>query len=683
MRNTVFLLCLLAHEALAQINPQHVTIVRDSFGVPHVYGRTDADAAYGLAWAHSEDDFKSIQQNLLAARGYGSRVLGQEGLLFDFAVQFFGIDTLVTNRYEKTFSPAFKKILSAYAQGINDYARSHPKEVLVKRALPFTPADMVRGSAVTLTLFAGGGMALRAIRENKIEQMHEPNERGSNSMAVAPTRTDDGRAWLLVNSHQPLEGRFAWYEAHIKSDEGWDMIGGLFPGSATIYVGSNRYLGWAHTNNYHNFGDVYKLQHTKRQYLYDGDWKDFTFRTARLRIKVAGVRLQVKKKIRVCDYGPVMETKHGWYALRYPAANDLRAPEQWFRMNKATSFTQFEEALKMEALPLFNTMYADVTGNIFYESGGMIPLRDTALNWQQPIISNSSRHRWTDLVPYARKPRLANPACGYLFSCNQTPLRVSGPGCEWRDSWSGLQQFNNNRGERFAEMFEAIPGKISWQDFRAIKYDKAYADSGSYARNFSVLYTLDEKTYPDIADIIGHLKGWDLRGDSTSTGAAVAFLVHEQLAADLDRAFAFLLVGNRPVTEAEAVRALRKTKKFMLRTYGTLTVPLGEIQRHTRGTVSLSASGMRDVARAADAKPLHKKRGLWRVTNGDGYHQFTKFGSGGVEIFSVTAYGASSNPASRHYTDQMKMFTAEKLKPMTFDWEKIKSGAERIYHPAE
>ena len=199
----------------AQVNPKNITIVRDSFGVPHIHGKTDAEAAYGLAWAHSEDNFKDIQENLLVSKGMLGEVIGKEGVLFDFALRFFSIDTLVDYHYEKQISPDYKLVLEAYIQAINDYAKAHPKEVLLKKALPFEAKDILKSSTLSLTLFAGGGMALKAIKENHIEFFFQPNEIGSNSLASAPNRTEDGKTWLLLNSHQPLEGRFAWYEAHV------------------------------------------------------------------------------------------------------------------------------------------------------------------------------------------------------------------------------------------------------------------------------------------------------------------------------------------------------------------------------------------------------------------------------------------------------------------------------------
>ncbi len=676
--------------SFSQINPANITIARDSFGVPHIYGHTDAEAAYGLAYAHCEDDFKSIQQNLLAAKGMLGEVMGKEGVLFDFGMKFFGIDTLVDNNYEHALSSDFKKVLSGYIQGVNAYAAKHPGEVLLKKALPFKVTDMVKGSTLTLTLFAGAGMALKSIKENHIELLHQPNEVGSNSMAIAPSHTEDGKSWLLVNSHQPIEGRFAWYEAHIKSDEGWDIIGGLFPGGTTIFVGSNQHLGWAHTTNYHTFGDIYKLKHRGNKYLYDGEWKTFQTKSAKLKIKLGGVKIGITKKIRTSEYGPVFQSKHGWYALRFPGAMDLRATEQWYRMNKASNFKQFETALKMEAIPLFNTMYADVEGNIFYESGCQVPLRDSTLNWHTPVTANTSNYKWNTLVPYDRKPRLLNPSCGYLFSCNQTQYSVSGKDCAWKGSFTGIQQFNYNRGERYAEMLGEVKarpddsvgrGKFTWQDFRRVKFDKSYSKNASYARNFKTAFELSDTKYKDIADVIAKLKNWDWTGNINNREAPVAMIMQERLVKKWKVPFAFLMIKKEPLHEDEIVSALRYTKKFMLDKFGSTDVKLGDIQRLIRGNVSYPASGMREVSRAADPKLFDKTNGIWRINSGDGYIQVNRYSKTGVEINSVNAYGSSSRPESKHYTDQMEMFTNEQFKPMIFDWEMIKKKAEKVYSP--
>lgn len=674
--------------SFAQVNPQDVTIARDEYGVPHIFGKTDADAAYGLAWAHSEDDFKNVQYNVLAGKGMLGRVLGKDGVIFDFGLQFLNIDSLVEADYEKKISPGFKKVLSGYAQGLNAYAAAHPKEVLCKKALPFTEKDLLCGGVLQTSLLAGVGMALKSIREMRIEEYFSVNDVGSNAIAIAPSQTEDGKTYLAINSHQPLEGRFAWYEAHIQSEEGWDIIGGLFPGGQTIFVGTNRYLGWAHTTNYHTFGDIYKMEinpKNKKQYKYDGEWKNFGVRTAKLKVKIAGIIFSVKKKILLTEYGPTYANKEGLYAIRFPSYNDIRATDQWYQMNKAKNFTEFENAVKMKAIPLFNIVYGDAEGNIYLHSGGNVPLRNPQLNWKLPIKGTSSKYKWTEIVPYEKMPTVKNPDCGYVYNANNSPLYCTGDVCEWGGDFVGLHRFTYNRGERFKHFFDNHKGKISWEDFHRIKFDKSYHNdsTASYLRNFKMLFSLDEKKYPDIADAIRKIKNWNLSGDIDNREAALAMLTHQYLAKKYNAPFAFFMIAKNPVAENELVEALSYAKNILLKTRGSIDVPLGEVQRHIRGSVSFPASGLREVPRAADPKLYDEKKGIFRITGGDGYMQMNKLSKSGIEIYSVNAYGASSRPESPHYTDQMKLFTEEKFKKMGFDKEDILKNAKKVYHPGE
>ena len=678
-----FALVLFSAKLFSQIDPQHVTIARDSFGVPHIHGGTDAEAEYGLAWAQCEDDFKDVQYALLGAKGRLGEVLGKEGVLFDYAVKFLSIDTLVEARYESDLSPQFKKMTEAFVQGINDYAAAHPEEVLLKNALPFSAKDAIRGYTLNLALMGGVGMALKVIKEGRIEEFMKPNETGSNAMALAPSLTDDGKAWLLINSHQPLEGRFAWWEAHVSSDEGWNAMGGLFSGGMSILVGSNQNLGWAHTTNYNTWGDIYQLKVKGAKYEYDGQWKEFAKRKIKLKLKLGGIKIGASRKILSCEYGPVFKTKKGYYAIRFPSYNEIRAAEEWYRMNKARNWSEFNAAIKMEAISSYNIIYADKDGNIFYQSNGSYPRRNPALNWSLPITANTSAYKWTSLLSFEEKPAVFNPSCGYVYNCNQSPLYVTGSECNWKGNFPGLQLFLYNRGERFGELLKAHTGKFSREDLLAIKFDMSYCKAGSYAHHFAPLFGLDENKYPDIADAILKIKKWNRQGGADNKDAALAMLTHYRLAKQFKGPFAFLMIRDKKLPEADAVEALRWAKKFLLKTHHTIDLPLGDVERYIRGNVSIAAEGLSEVARAADPKLYDKKNGIMNIVSGDGYIQIGRFGTGGTEVESISPYGTSAHKDSRHYTDQMVLFQKHIFKRMSFDMELIKKSAELIYHPGQ
>ncbi|MCB9185880.1 MAG: penicillin acylase family protein [Flavobacteriales bacterium] len=688
----VFCLSLLAwHSINAQIiDPEHVTIIRDSLGVPHVHGTTDAEAAYGLAYAHAEDNFAEIQEAVMAGKGLLGSYQGKDGVLFDFGLQFLSIDSLVEARFEQDLSSEFRAVLSGYAQALNDYADQHPKEIILKKTFPVTAKDLVKSSTLSVSLMAGLGMALKAVNENRIEEFLGANEietgTGSNALAVAPEKMADGNAYLLVNSHQPIEGRFAWYEAHVMSDEGWNCVGGLFPGGTSVFVGSNPNLGWAHTFNYHQFGDIYQLElnpKNKNQYKYDGQWRDFYVRKIKLKVKVIGMKIPVTKKVKSCAYGPVFENKYGSWAFRFAAYHDIRATEQWYRMNKAKNFGEFTEAMKMQAVPLFNTVYADKDGNIMLHSGGKVPKRNPRLNWKSPITANTSDYRWEEILDYGQLPHVENPECGYVYNANNTPLECTGDSCNWNEYFPGLQTFMYNRGERFKYLMESHDGKFTEGDLDRIKYDFSYHPDGIYEKKFAAMYNLDETKYPDIADAIQKLKKWDRKGNADNMDAALAMVTHDFLRLAADAPFAIYMVRQAYLDEQTAVDAIRKAKKLLLKTHGTLDVPLGDVQRLIRGEKSLPAHGLREVPRATDTKLYDKKKGIYQVTGGDGYIQVARFGKDGTEVRSINALGASNHPESRHYNDQMEMFTNHQYRPVPLDIELLKAKAEQIYHPGE
>ena len=665
-----------------------MTIVRDSLGVPHIFGITDADAAYGLAYAHSEDNFSDIQEAVMAGKGLLGSHSGKDGVLFDFGLQFLKIDSLVEARFELDLSPEYRKVLDGYAQGLNDYAAQHPKEVHLKKAFPVTAKDLIKSSTLSVSLMAGLGMALKAVNENRIEEFLGANEMeigtGSNALAVAPEKMADGNSYLLVNSHQPIEGRFAWYEAHVVSKEGWNCVGGLFPGGAGIFVGSNPNLGWAHTFNYHQFGDIYKLElnpKNKNQYKYDGEWRDFHIRKIKLKVKIIGMRIPVSRKVKYCAYGPVYENKYGSWAFRFAAYHDIRATEQWFKMNKAQNYGEFEQAMKMQAVPLFNTVYADKDGNILLHSGGKVPKRNSRLDWSSPITANTSDFRWTEILDYEQLPHVENPECGYVYNANNTPLECTGDSCNWDEYFPGLQTFMYNRGERFKHLMESHEGKFTEVDLDRIKYDMKYHPNGMYEKRFAAMYNLDESKYPDIADAIQKLKRWDRKGNADNMDAALAMVTHDFMRQDLDGPFALLMVRQLDVPEEMAVDAIRKAKKLLLKGHGTLDVPLGNVQRLIRGDKSLPAHGLREVPRATDTKLHDKKKGIYKVTGGDGYIQIARFGKDGTVVRSINALGASAKPDSPHFNDQMQLFTNHEYRVIPFDRATIEAQAERIYHP--
>ena len=311
---------------LAAIGAKYdVEILRDRWGVPHLFGKTDADVAYGLAYAHAEDDFATIQGTLLAARGRLASVYGKDAAPNDYMVHLLRVWDVVEAGYP-ALSPATRALCQGYADGLNHYAALHPDAAL-PGLFPMTGRDIVAGFVHKLPLFFGLDAVLLELFEDERKRpvsARAPVQAGggftgallgSNAFAVGPGRTADSSTFLAVNSHQPWTGPVAWYEAHLHSDEGWDMVGGTFPGVPVIVLGHNRALGWAHTVNSPDLIDVYVLEvnpDDPNQYRFDDQWHDLEVRTAPIKVKLLGLfTWTVNREVLWSVYGPVVRQAHG------------------------------------------------------------------------------------------------------------------------------------------------------------------------------------------------------------------------------------------------------------------------------------------------------------------------------------------------------------------------------------
>jgi len=664
--------------ANAQINPAKIDIIRDSFGVPHIFGKTDPDVAYGLAWAHAEDDFGTIQQSLMAGKSMLAQYQGKKGASIDYIIHLLRIPELVEAKYESDLSPAFKKLLEGYAAGLNAYATAHPKEVLLKKAFPVTPKDMVQYSVLQLCVLSGADKALSSIFGGTVPLLENYKTAGSNAFAFNSAKTTDGQVYLDINAHQPLEGPVAFYEAHLNSEDGWNIIGANFPGAPCILHGCNEYLGWAHTVNAPDKLDVYQLEmnpKNKLQYKFDGNWETLEVKTAPLKVKVAGVIAPLGKKAYWSKYGPTIITPRGVFSIRMPAQMDIRGLEQWYAFNKAKNFTEFKSALNMLAIPGYNIVYADRYDTIFYISNGRIPVRDKSYNWKTTLPGNTSKTLWTDLHPLSNLPQVLQPKSGYVYNTNHSPFH-STEGTDnplVKDITMGYETLENNRSMRFDELIQPL-NKVSYEDFKRIKFDRQFPSSFYYPSKIDSVFLLSSTEFPDIADIITQLNNWNRNSDAESIGAGTFFFV--QAAANKNKA---LYLQNKFISKTRAAQLLREAKQTMLQDFGKTNIALGEVQKLVRGTKEIPLPGLPDVLAPMYSVPY--KDGKWKGNQGDAYIELVRFTKDGPQIESLNVYGASAKKDSPHYTDQMEMFTRQQTKKMTLNKAEVYKNAKSLYHP--
>ncbi|MFM6976704.1 MAG: acylase [Sphingobacteriaceae bacterium] len=664
------------------INPVNIQIARDEWGVPHIFGKTDPEVAYGLAWAHAEDDFATIQTSYLAGKAMLGLLKGKEGAQIDYIVNLLRTRELVEARYVKDISPDYKALLLGYCQGLNKYAQTHKKEVLVPELFPVTPKDMLAFSVLQLAISSGADQALKSIFDGKMATVDFLKPGGSNAIAINSSKTADGSVFLDINAHQPLEGPVAFYEAHLCSEEGWNILGALFPGAPTILHGVNENLGWAHTVNYPDKLDTYQLEinpSNPKQYRFDGEWVNLEERSVTLKLKLGGlIPIKVQKEAYWSKYGPTVITKNGTFSIRLGALDEIRGLEQWYRMNKARNFSEFKSALEMTAISGYNIMYADKRDTIFYISNGKIPVRNPAYNWKGTLPGNTSKTLWTSYHPLSELPQVLNPASGYLYNTNHSPYLATAMADNIQeknyDPTMGYETWKNNRSVRFMEQISALD-KVSFTDFKKMKFDIQLPQKLAFYMNADSLFLLDEQKNADIVDVIRILKQWDRRADTTSIGASIFtqtyYNIENKLKAE-GRTFGIL-------TAAECRAALLETKNYFNKYFSSVNVPFGYYQRLVRGDKSMALQGMPDVLAAMHAEPY--KNGQIKGKQGEAYIELVRFTKDGPEIESINCYGASANPKSPHYTDQMPLYVKQQTKKMTLNKAEVLKQSKNIYHP--
>lgn len=672
-------------ETLAHV--ERVRILRDTWGVPHVFGKSDADAAFGLAYADAEDDWPTIQAVLAAARGQLSLlVLSEQAIANDYYVSLIRVADQVDAEYD-ALAPDTRALLDGYARGLDYYAWKHPDEV-DGRLLPVRGRDVAAGFAHKIPLMLGMDRTLLALRGKEEKRVGDkiaaalPGRddggnaaaTGSNTHAVAAWRSPDGVTRLNINSHQPWEGPVAWYEAQVVSEEGWNMTGGTFPGAPLILHGHNDHLGWGLTVNAPDLIDVYRLETDPAHpdaYRYDGAFRPLEVREAPITIDVGVATITVHAKVYYSAHGPVLATDHGLFAIRYAGMGRLvGAVEQWYRMNKARSLDEWRAAMRLQHIPMFNAGYADA-GDVLYVYNALLPVRREGFDYTRVLPGDRSDLVWTSYLPFDALPHVENPASGFVQNCNGTPFRTTtgegNPRPESFSSTAGIDTVVTNRTLRSLELFGGDK-PIGRDDFLRFKFDRAYDRSGPIFTE--VIAPILARPSPEgDAERRGLelLRRWDGGTQPESLEAALAILTYRPIA----------YTGAGP---DEALASFREAVAFLMKHYGTLEVPLGTVQRLHRGTVDLPLGGGPDVMAAVYARIEKDKLVAYQ---GDSYVLVVDFAKDRTTSAAISQYGASDRPGSPHYADQAALFVQQKLRPSLRTEAEIRAQLEREYHPGQ
>ena len=666
---------------IAQAARYHARIQRDHYGVPHISGPTDPDVAFGLGFAHCEDDFATIQGAALIARGQLASVQGAKAAVTDYLVRLLKVRETVATQYGTALPADARAVLQAYADGVNYYAALHPEKVEAG-LLPMTGQDVAAGFVFRTPFFYGidhvfGRIMAPAPKASRVAMIGTTLPVGSNGIAVAASKSADGATRLLVNSHQPYVGPVAWYEAVLDSGEGWHVAGGFFPGSPFMLHGHNAHLGWANTVNDPSLSTVYQLvlnPANPDQYRLDGEWKNFEKGDAAIRVKIWGPLIwTVHRPLLWSVQGPVFKTDHGVFAVRYAGMGEVRQTLQYYRLNKATNRDEWLAAMRLQALPSINYIYADEKGNIGYVYNGLFPVRAEGRDWRQVQPGDRSDVIWHGYLPFERVPQIWNPKSGYVFNSNNTPFEATGAQDALKPAdfspTMGIQTDMTNRAYRAQETFGADTA-ITAEAFRAYKFDLAFSERSDLAREIAEVVKVDPKSDSDLKSAQALLKGWDRRTNVGSRAAALAVLMGTE-------------AGHSDSHPVPVIVALRHAINTLKTHFGRIDPEWGQVNRMRRGQLDLAIDGGPDIYRAVYG--VAQKDGTLTAAAGDTLIMFVTWDkAGALSSDSINQFGSATlDSHSPHYADQTPLFVAMTPKPVLFTQSELAGNIEADYSPGD
>ena len=642
------------------------TIERDYLGVPHIHGKTDADAAFGLAYAQAEDAWPIMEDSIPFYRGQAAEYQGRDAAVTDYLVHWLDLWGTLERDYERVLKPSTRAYVEAYAAGFNRFAADHPDEVKYPELLPVTGKDIIAGHMLRHPLFYGfDGPISELFGETRARQLSAPPNSpaskepvGSNATAVAPSRTTDGSTYLIINSHQPLTGPVAWWEAHFSSDEGLDVMGGMFPGAPTAGVGFTAEHGWGATVNKPDLVDIYVLDinpENENQYRLDGEWRDLEVRQVKIKVKVLGfIPWTVKREALRSAHGPAVRTDHGVYAIRYSGMDEMQQVEQWLAMNKAQNFEEWKAAVALNHIQSFNFVYANRHGDIHFIHNARMPSRAAGWDWQAYLPGDRSDLIWSDYHPVSAMPQVTNPSSGFVHSANQTPFNISAPGNNPVKSAvpaeGGWQTRMTNRATRGLELFAEF-GQIDWDELWQLKHDNSYSPNYRGMAFIEAVTALSPENDRE-REAIKVLSDWDLGTDINNRGAAlgVCVLSAEWLSES----------GGTDLPEARGV--LSDCIEEITDMTGRLDPTWGDVSRHGRDDSHWPVAGGPDTLRAIYSRRLEGDD-FWTAVAGDGLYYIVRWlPDGSQKVLGTHQYGNDmTDSSSPHYLDQAEDYAREVL----------------------
>jgi acyl-homoserine lactone acylase PvdQ len=688
---------------------KNVTIIRDDWGIAHVYGKTDADAVFGAEYVQAEDDFNRVETNYINAIGRLAEAEGESKIYQDLRMKLFIDPDQLKKQYDA--SPAWlKKLMNAFADGLNYYLEKHPavKPRVIARfepwmALTFTEGsiggDIERVNLKELEAFYSGGPVNQARAEDE-DWNAEPT--GSNGIAIAPSNTVDHHPLLLINPHTSF---FFRSELQMVSDEGLDAYGAATWGQFFIYQGFNEHVGWMHTSSGVDAVDEYLETIEKKEnrfyYKYGNEQRPVVATDIVVPYKTDNGMAQKKFTVYRTHHGPIIREANGkWVSIRL-MQEPVQQLIQSFTRTKAHDYKSYLQTMELKANSSNNTIFADVEGDIAYFHGNFIPKRDTSFDWTKPVDGSNPATEWRGTLSVGETPHLLNPKSGWIYNSNNAPWSAAGPTSPKKEDYPAYVEM----GGESARGLHAVRLLQNKTDFTLDSLIAAAYDS--YLPWFekpmaALIKAWDDTPETDpqkakLADQIGTLRSWDLRWGVTSVPTSLAIFWAEDMAqqggraargADISTAD---YVAKMPVQQQLA--SLSAASERLASDFGNWKTPWGEINRYQRLNddivptfndsepsipVGFTYSRWGSLASfGARPYPGTKK---WYGTGGNSFVAVVEFGDK-VRAKAVTAGGESGHPSSPHFNDEAQRYTTGNLRDVYFYRSQLQGHSGHGYHP--
>ena len=708
----------------------NVTVIRDEWGIAHVYGHTDADAVFGMEYAQAEDDFNRVEMNYINAMGRLAEAEGESKVYQDLRMKLFIDPAALKRQYAQ--SPAWlRALMNSFADGLNFYLYQHPgvKPHVIQRfepwmALSFTEGsiggDIERVDLKQLEDFYGKAPVLAtqdsSAPADETAFVHEsdpPEPVGSNGMAIAPANTADHHALLLINPHTSF---FFRSELQMASDQGLNAYGAVTWGQFFVYQGFNARAGWMHTSSGVDAVDEYLESVEKRggRFFYQYGNESRPVIASRITVPYKTAQGMAEKTFTVyrTAHGPIVRQEDGRWVSIQLMQRPVAALTQSYLRTKATDYKSYRKTMELMANSSNNTIFADADGDIAYYHGDFIPRRDTRFDFTKPVDGSNPATDWKGLLTLDEVPQLLNPKSGWLYNSNNWPWSGAGESSLRRQDYPVYVE----TGTETARGLHAVRVLRDKKDFTLDSLITAAYDS--YLPWFerplpALIAAWDQAPSSDplkakVADQIGLLRTWDMRWGVASVPTSLAVFWGEDIRRTslADAKKAGVSVEDFIATRTPAhqlLQSLSNASDRLAEDFGGWKTPWGEINRFQRIRNDISDDIAGDIVQpfsdAAPSIPVGFTSALWGSlasfgarpypgtkkrygTSGNSFVAVVEFGDK-VHAKAITAGGESGDPASPHFDDQAKRYSTGDLREVYFYRSDLEGHIERRYHPGK